>query len=128
MAKFQWDESQAKTYNTLITTAGVLGVAFGSLVGGKTVTIGRRKAAILTQLLAIVGAALTMVLNLPMICIGRFICGITSGHANIIMSKSIDETVPSEVSGHFGVLLNLYTCIGIMISFFLGGILPTEED
>ena len=71
---------------------------------------------------------MTMVLNLPMICLGRFICGITSGHANIIMSKSIDETVPSEVSGPFGVLLNLYTCIGIMLSFFLGGILPTQED
>ena len=69
-----------------------------------------------------------MVLNLYMICIGRFLCGITAGHAIIIMSKSIDETVPSEISGKFGVQLNMYTCLGIMTSFFLGGILPTDKD
>ena len=70
-------------------------MAFGSLIGEKTVIIGRRKAAILTQVLAIIGAGLTMVLNLKMICFGRFLCGFTAGHANIVMDKSLRESVPN---------------------------------
>ena len=84
-------------FNTLITTSGVIGMAFGALVGVKTIKIGRRKTAILTQFLAIVGAILPMILTVPTICAGRFLCGIAAGHANIIMIKSINETVPIEV-------------------------------
>ena len=54
--------------------------------------------------------------------------GVTAGHANIIMGKSIDETIPTNISGQFGVLLNCYVCVGMMSSYFLGALLPTEES
>ena len=63
-----------------------------------------------------------------MLCAGRFLCGIAAGHANIIMSVSINETVPNRVLHQFESLVHLYTCIGIMFSLFLGCILPTDED
>ena len=45
-ARFGWDKEQTKFYNTLISTAGVIGNMIGALIGGKAITIGRRKAAI----------------------------------------------------------------------------------
>ena len=51
-----------------------------------------------------------------------------AGHANIIMSKSLDETVPREVFSYFGFLTNTIIVIGMMIIFFLGALLPTDEE
>ena len=44
--KFEWGED-IKFYNTIITSAGILGLSLGSLLGGKTITIGRRKSALI---------------------------------------------------------------------------------
>ena len=44
--KFGWGE-EVKFYNTIITSAGIFGLSMGSLLGGKTITIGRRKAGII---------------------------------------------------------------------------------
>ena len=127
-AKFGWDEAETNLNNSLINTSAVLGLTLGSLIGGKTITIGRRKAAFYLQSLAIVGALLTQIPDVRTICLGRFLYGVTAGHANIIMGKSIDETIPANISGQFGVLLNCYICVGMMSSYFLGALLPTEPS
>ncbi len=54
--------------------------------------------------------------------------GFAAGHANLVMGKSIDETIPSEISGSFGILVNAYICFGIMSSYFLGALLPSDEE
>ena len=69
-----------------------------------------------------------MIGNVPMLCLGRFVAGITAGIANNVMGKSIDETVPLEVQGQFGTLLNAYICMGFPVSYGLGAILPTDKD
>ena len=102
-------------------------MTLGSLIGGKTVTIGRRRTAIYLELLAIVGAVITLVRTVPTICLGKFLYGVTAGHTNIVMGKSIDETLPIAISGQFGTLTNTYICVGIMICFFLGALLPKDE-
>ena len=58
-AKFGWTEAETKFNNTIITTSGVIGMALGSVFGGKTITIGRRKATIITQTIGLVGGLLT---------------------------------------------------------------------
>ena len=100
----------------------------GALFGGKAIKIGRRKAAIYWQLLAILGAGITMIGTIPTLCLGRFLCGITAGILNNVMGKSLDETVPVEIFGQFGTLQNCYICLGFPMSYILGAILPTEED
>ena len=99
----------------------------GSFVGGKTITLGRRKAAIIMQSIGLIGGLITQILTVPTISIGRFMYGVTAGHANIIMSKSINETVPGELSGQFGIMTNGFISTGIMLSFFLGAVLPEDE-
>ena len=71
----------------------------GALIGGKAVEIGRRKAAIYWQILAIIGACITQIGNVPMLCFGRFLSGITAGISNNVMGKALDDTIPVEASG-----------------------------
>ena len=47
-AKFGWTEEQTKLNNSIISTSGVVGMALGSIFGGKTITVGRRKATLMT--------------------------------------------------------------------------------
>ena len=54
--------------------------------------------------------------------------GFAAGHLNIIMAKSINETVPASAKGQFGIFTNAYLRIGIMLLFFLGAILPDEPE
>ena len=126
-AKFGWTEEQTKLNNTLITTAGVIGMTLGSFLGGKIISLGRRKAALLTQAMALVGGCLTQILNVPTMCIGRLLYGIAAGTASLIMAKSIIETVPGELGGQFGILTNAFIAVGIMNMFFLAGaVLPFD--
>ena len=59
---------------------------------------------------------------------GRFLVGIASGISNNVMGKSLDETVPSEVSQQFGILIAVYIVLGFTACYALGFILPTEEN
>ena len=61
---------------------------------------------------------------MPTICVGRCLYGIAAGHANVIMSKSIVETIPGELGGQFGIMTNGFIGTGIMLMFFLGAVLP----
>lgn len=54
--------------------------------------------------------------------------GFAAGHLNIVMAKSIDETVPASAKGQFGIGTNAYLRIGIMLLFFLGAILPDDPE
>lgn len=121
--KFGWGE-EIVFYNTIITSAGILGLSTGSLLGGKTITIGRRKAALIMQIVALVGGIFTQYLHVATLCIGRFMYGFAAGHLNIIMAKSIDETMPASIKASFGIGTNAFLRIGIMLIFFLGAILP----
>ena len=69
-----------------------------------------------------------MIGNVPALCIGRIMNGVTAGVANNVMGKSLDDTVPVEVSGQFGTLLNFYICLGFFFSYLIGGILPENEQ
>ena len=127
-AKFGWHEDESKFNNTTITVTGVIGNMIGALIGGKAIKNGRRKAAIYWLLLAIIGACVTMIGNIPSLCFGRFLVGIAAGVVNNVMGKSLDDTIPVEVSGQFGTLTNFYICVGLFFAFSLGSILPTDEE
>jgi len=62
------------------------------------------------------------------LCLGRLLYGFAAGHLNIIMAKSINETIPASVRGQFGIATNAYLRVGIMLIFFPGIILPDEPQ
>jgi MFS family permease len=94
IAKFGWDEAQARRNNSFINSVGLLGLIFGALSAGFFIPYGRRKATITWQLVAIVGCGISLVRTLPTILIGRFLIGLCAGVMNVCTGKSIVETAP----------------------------------
>lgn len=80
------------------------------------------------NVVAAIGTSLTMVLNLPMICVGRFIFGFSCGVFSVAGPKMLDETVPIQLISSFGTATNSFLAGGIMIAIVLGILLPEEVD
>ena len=56
--------------------------------------------------------------------VGRFLIGISGGIYNSVMGKSLDETVPIEVSWQFGILVNSYIVVGLIFCYGISALLP----
>lgn len=95
--KYGWDLEQAKGYNTIISSISVVGLAFGSIISGKIVGKGRRNAILMFECFVIIAVLFTMVQSLFTLCLGRFMFGISGGVLNVVMSISMNETVPIEL-------------------------------
>jgi MFS family permease len=70
---------------------------------------------------------MTLIQNLQMICLGRFLLGLAAGVLNIVMGRSLDETVPAKYSTLFGCQTNNFICISIFFAMIIGLLLPTNE-
>jgi len=76
----------------------------------------------------IIGALITMILTVPTLLIGRFICGFAAGVFNICMAKIINESVPPSMSYIFEPMTNIAINFGGVISLLLGLTLPEKES
>ena len=72
----------------------------------------------------IVGTFITLILTIPTLIIGRFICGCAAGVFNICMAKSICETIPLSRSSIFEPMTNISICVAGVICLLLGSTLP----
>lgn len=79
-AIFNWvDDDENDLYKSLIGSSAVLGLAFGSISGGKIISYGRKKAVIISSIIGIIGVGCTMITNISLILIGRLIYGYSTG-------------------------------------------------
>jgi MFS family permease len=70
------------------------------------ITRGRRICLIVFNLLAAMAVSMTLVLNLHMIIIGRFLFGFCCGVFSVAGPKMLDETVPVNLISKFGTATN----------------------
>ena len=93
-AKFGWTKDETMLYNTIISTAGIIGITVGSFIGGVLLKFGRRRIVIISQLIAIAGALVSMIVHVSTLTIGRFLLGTGAGAMNIAFGKLINENIP----------------------------------
>ena len=105
-----------------------MGGAVGSVIGGNLIKMGRRRTAILTNMLAIISSAICMYDTTWSLTLGRFLLGIAGGVANIIYCKSINENYPEKLSSLLAMFCNASICIGLLVAFSMGAILPDPKD
>ena len=127
-AKFGWDEDETIFYNTLISSAAIVGLTAGAFIGGPLIKLGRRRGAIISNFIGIISAAIPMIGSIPFLVIGRFLLGFASGINNVVYGKMIVETLPERLAQKFAMLQSVSICFGILAAFAMGAILPDPKD
>lgn len=113
----------------MIGSSLVLGMTFGALGGGRLMAIGRRRAAIISCVLGIMGTGITILpLNYERILLGRLLFGVSVGLLSAIAPKMLEETIPNYLFDKLGAIFTTTQGIGVLIAVFSAEILPDDED
>lgn len=115
-------------FNSVVTTAVPVGLAFGAFFGGKIASIGRRKTVIMLSSIFVLGSMLTLIFNFYFLALGRLVVGFAGGAISIAVPMFLSETSPISISGAIGSLNQIMITVGIMVAAMLGFSIPLEDD
>lgn len=96
------NESDRKTWISIITTLCSLGAAIGSLASGPFTKYGKKTCIHAANILLILGCSLTLIKVKIVVAIGRFIFGLAAGGFSVFVPSFINELTPTELKGPFG--------------------------
>lgn len=124
-AQFGWEhDTEAKQWNTVISSTSITGLVVGSFAAGYLLKTGRRSTIMSMNVLACLAVIPTMFLDIRAILVGKFIFGLASGAIIVASSLYLNETVPAEKSSTFAFTTNFGAVLGITICLALGLGLP----
>lgn len=84
--------------NTIIGAACLIGVAFGTLIGGEFIsTFGRRKVILWSNICIVLLSIVSIVPSFLILTIARFFFGINVGFSLVAALKIMIETIPSNL-------------------------------
>ena len=114
---------------SLVQTMVPLGAWFGAMIVIVTAPrIGKRKCCFIANGILCVGSALSLVPNIPTICVGRFLYGIGAmGMMSALVPKTIEETAPTRLKGSFGTMSQSNLNMGVLLAYSLFYIQPDTE-
>lgn len=111
----------------MISTIAIGFVAVGSLMGGKIITYGKRRAILIFDFLAIVASVMSAFLDWNLMLAGRALYSFCVGVIVTATPKIIDETIPAHlIDKGFGTSTNMIINISIMYCMILGLGNPTD--
>lgn len=111
-----------------MTALNPMGWLFGAMFGGPiTLRLGRRKAIMIADIIAIFGSLIFLFPYTPTFAIARFIVGIASGVLAALCPLYINEISPPEIAGKLGSIVQLQVTLGIAVSYGLALPLPTTD-
>jgi MFS family permease len=91
--------------------------------------LGKRKCIFIANGILSVGSALSLVPNIPTICVGRFLYGIGAmGMMSALVPKTIEETAPTRLKGSFGTMSQCCLNIGVLTCYSLFYIQPDTKE
>jgi MFS family permease len=127
--KDNWDDDETNTKIMIVQSVTTAGAAIGALFSGNIAFLGRWNCILIANAVLVVGVCFTFVVVFWVLCVGRFIYGISVGGFSVFCPKYIAETAPIEVKGPAGALTQVCVTFGILIAFTVGiGIGDADED
>jgi MFS family permease len=99
-----WDKgSLLNTWGAqIVTTCTNTGAMTACLCAPSLMGFGKWRMILATNIVVIVGAGVCMVNNFYVICIGRFILGMSAGAFTVFVPKFVNELSPVEMKGFYG--------------------------
>ena len=126
--KFGWDKQQKDDNFQFILFSDTAGKLIGSLLSGKFIKHGRRKALLIGLTISIFGNSLQQIVVFPVYFIGNTIKGFAYGINVVSEHRMMEEIVPGSI---LGLCMSFYVTMHYL-SEFLGGlttdILPPDDD
>ena len=97
--------------------------------------IGRRESLFIAIAIGLFGISLTAILlagwnkvTFWILNIGRLIFGYSTGLLSVIVSRTIEETVPTHLYSSLAVCVNMMMSFGQFIAFLWAEVLPDDDD
>ena len=115
-------------FNTLISNSSILGLFIGSVVASQIISIGRRKAILVMNVLIAIGTGISLILTIPTLVIGRLISGFAAGVLTICVNTCIYETVPLTMASTFGAHTSIAIDFAGLFCLLLGLALPENKE
>lgn len=105
-----------------LVAALLVGATLGSLAAGKAADrLGPRSASILNNALLLAGAAMGMsACSLGAMLAGRFVAGLGSGAASVLVPRYLAEIAPVSIRGALGTLTQVFINVGILAAYVIG--------
>ena len=109
-------------YNSLLSSSSILGVAFGSFVGGPLIQKFGRKEVIIASLSSLIVLSLLCIIpNFTLIIILRTIFGVVVGFLMVAVPKIVVETVPPFLLDYgFGSSTNMFIYLAVVLLLAIG--------
>lgn len=113
----------------LVTSLLTLGGLIGALASGALSSkYGRLRVMQVNTLFFILGPlAEALAPNVALLALGRFISGLGAGTAVVVVPIYISEIAPPQHKGFFGSFTQIFTCLGIVLTQFLGLFLSRSQ-
>lgn len=119
-----WGEKKT-FYVALMSSLIPLGGLVGSLAMGYLSNFyGKRKNLMITDLVAVFGALVIIIPSTLSFGIGRFVSGFTMGSFSMLCPQYINEFTPSPIRGAMGSINQLFSLIGLLVSYSVCLLLP----
>ena len=123
-----WDEDDLTVKVMLVQSLTTAGAAIGALCSGALAWIGRWKCLMIANAFLVAGVILTLIDDFTVLCIGRFLYGLSVGSFSVFCPLFIAEVAPIEVKGPAGALSQISVTLGILLAFLVGlGIGDVDE-
>ena len=94
-------------------TVCIFGAAIGALSCSWFLSLGKFRLIYILNGILVIGVGISLIGEaLWIICIGRFIWGISFGAFSVVCAKYVNEITPVELIGVYGAMLQLLLCFG----------------
>ncbi|MFI0716735.1 sugar porter family MFS transporter [Streptomyces inhibens] len=109
----------------IITSALLIGAAFGSLVGGRMSDALGRRNSLLWAGAVFIGGALAVALSptIPFMTVARFVLGLAVGSASVITPLYLSEIAPPHIRGRLVSFNSLMIVSGQLLAYLVNAVL-----
>ena len=126
--RLEWTTPDEKEDNiTWLTCASALGLMIGALSSSTIVKIGRRRAIMLSSIVALIGALMQFYYEFWVIMAGKIIYGASAGVMLTGGALYLGETLPEDKLGSHGFAVNLGITLGLSAILNMG-IAVSKDD
>lgn len=125
---YDWSDDDSTKFGSILTSCVIAGAMTGAMGCGPLINkLGKLKLFHVMNVVLCVGIAICMVNNIPVICVGRFIWGISFGCFSVISAKYNNEICPIEYKGPFGAISQLLLTFGVCIPSLMSLAIPSLD-